>query len=83
VYRYDADELDAMASGIIIAIRKHGIPVDELADEEVWKQLQKRGYKFPVSGKAAERRQSNYVDEITWWFEALHLAIERVRQGSA
>lgn len=75
MYRYDADELETMASGIAATIRKFKIPVDNLTDEEIWKVLQKKGFKFPFRGK----RYFNYLEETAWWFEALHLAIERAR----
>jgi hypothetical protein len=81
MYRYDADELETMASGIAAAIKKYSIPVDQLSDQEIWEELRKRGYKFPVSGKIADRRYSNYIRESAWWFEALHLAIQQVRKS--
>jgi hypothetical protein len=45
-----------MAMGIVAAIRKYSIPVKQLTDGEIWEELQKKGYKFPVSGKIADRR---------------------------
>jgi hypothetical protein len=75
MYRYDADELDTMASGIVEAIRKYSIPFEQLTDEEIWNELQKKGYNFPFRGK----RYFNFLEETAWWFEALHLAIQRLR----
>lgn len=77
MYRYDADELETMASGIVAAIRKYAIPVKQLTDQEIWEELQKKGYKFPFRGK----RYFNYLEETAWWFEALHLAIQQVRKS--
>ncbi len=64
-----------MASGIVAAIKKYSIPVNELTDQEIWEELQKKGYKFPFHGK----RYFNILAETAWWFEALHLAIKQVR----
>ena len=77
MYRYDADELETMASGIAAAIRKYSIPVEQLTDEEIWKELQQKGYSFPLRGK----RYFNILEETAWWFEALHLAIKQVRNS--
>ena len=80
MYRYDADELDTMSNGIVIAIKKYDIPVDQLTDQEIWEELKKQRYKFPFRGK----RYLNYdyfLDESSWWFEALRLALQKVRQG--
>jgi len=81
MYRYDADELETMASGIVGAIRKYSIPVMQLSDEEIWKELQKNGYKFAFRGKIVDRRNSDYLKETAWWFEALHLAIQKARRN--
>ena len=78
MYRYDADELETMASGIVAAIRKFAIPVKDLTDEQVWEQLKKKGYNFPFRGK----KYLDYLGETSWWFEALHLAIQCVREES-
>lgn len=77
MYRYDADELETMASGIVAAVRKYAIPVKELTDQQIWQELQKKGYKFPFHGK----RYFNYLEETAWWFEALHLALKQVRKS--
>jgi hypothetical protein len=80
LYRYDADELDTMADGIVVAIKKFNIRVDQLTDQEIWEELQRKGYKFPFRGK----RPYDYyffIVEGAWWFEALHLALKKVRQG--
>jgi hypothetical protein len=76
MYRYDADELETMANSIVAAIRKYSIPVKQLTDQEIWEELQKKGYNFPFRGK----RYFNYLEETAWWFEALHLALEKVRK---
>jgi hypothetical protein len=68
-----------MASGIVAAIRKYSIPVNQLTDQEIWQELQKKGYKFPLSGKVVDRRYSDYIKETAWWFDALHLAIKKAR----
>ena len=78
MYRYDADELETMASGIVAAIRKYAIPIKVLTDEQVWDELKKKGYNFPFRGK----KYLDYLGETSWWFEALHLAIQRVREES-
>ena len=59
MYRYDADELETMANGIVAAIRKNSIPVKQLTDQEIWEELQKKGYNFPFRGK----RYFNYLEE--------------------
>ncbi len=82
MYRYDADELDTMADGIVVAIKKYNIPIDQLTDQEIWEELQRKGYKFPFRGK----RPYDYfffIVEGAWWFEALHLALKKARQGGA
>jgi hypothetical protein len=82
MYRYDADELDTMADGIVVAIKKYNIPIDQLSDQEIWEELQRKGYKFPFRGK----RPYDYfffIVEGAWWFEALHLALKKARQGGA
>jgi hypothetical protein len=82
MYRYDADELDTMASSIVAAIRKYSIPVKELTDQQVWEELQKNGYKFPIgAAKYGDMNYSRIEGETEWWFEALHLAIRKIREG--
>ena len=84
MYRYDADELDTMASGIIIAIKKHDISVNQLTDEEIWKELQMKGYKFPIgAAKFGDINYSRIELETEWWIEALHLAIKRLRDDAS
>ena len=41
MFRYDSDELETMAKGIVAAIRKFAIPVDQLTDQQIWEELQK------------------------------------------
>ncbi len=50
------------------------IPVDQLADQQIWEELQKKGYNFPFYGK-----KYYFMDEAARWFDALHLAIQRLR----
>jgi hypothetical protein len=79
MYRYDADELETMASGIIAAIRKFAIPVNELTDQQVWEELQKSGYRFPIgAAKFGDINYSRIEQETEWWFEALNLAIRKL-----
>jgi hypothetical protein len=82
MYRYDADELETMASGIAAAIRKYSISVEKLTDQQIWEHLQKNGYKFPVgAAKFGDMNYSRIEEETEWWFEALHLAIKHVRDN--
>ena len=81
MYRYDADELENMASGIVAAIRKYSIPVKQLTDEQIWEELQNNGYRFPVSAKFGDPLYSTYEKETEWWFEALHMAIQQARKN--
>jgi hypothetical protein len=80
LYRYDADELNTMAEGIVLAIKKYNIPVDQLTDQEIWEELQRKGYKFPFRGKQLYDYMF-FLTEGAWWFEALHLALRKVRRG--
>ena len=83
MYRYDADELENMANGIVAAIRKYAIPINELTDQEIWQELQKSGYRFPIgAAKYGDTTYDRIHQETNWWFEALHLALERVRQNN-
>jgi hypothetical protein len=83
MYRYDADELETMASGIVAAIRKYSIPVEKLSDQQVWEELQKNGYKFPIgAAKFGDMNYSRIEQETEWWFDALQLAIKKVRKAS-
>lgn len=74
MYQYDSDELESMISNVVAAIRKYAIPVDQLTDQQIWEELQKRGYNFPFYGK-----KYYFMDEAARWFDALHLAIQRLR----
>jgi hypothetical protein len=83
MYRYDADELETMANGIVDAIKKYSIPVDNLTDQQVWKELQKNGYRFPIgAAKFGDMNYSRIEQETEWWFDALQLAIKKVRKAS-
>lgn len=77
MYRHDADELETMANGIAAAIKKYAIPVKELTDQQIWEELRKKGYNFPFRGK----KYFNFLEETAWWFEALHLALTKVREA--
>jgi hypothetical protein len=81
MYRYDSDELESMASGIVVAIKKFAIPVEQLTDQQVWEELQKNGYRFPVSAKFGDTSYNTMEQEIEWWFEALRLALKQVRKS--
>ena len=91
MYRYDADELETMATSIVAAIRKYAIPVKQLTDKQIWEGLQKNGYRFPVSGHrfptsakwGEDIRYSTIGEETDWWFEALHLALKQVRESGS
>jgi hypothetical protein len=77
MYRYDSDELETMAGSIVTAIRKFNIPVEKLTDAEIWEELKKNGYNFPFRGK----RYLDFLGETSWWFEALHLAVQKAREN--
>lgn len=83
MYRYDSDELDNMAKGIVAAIRKFAIPVKQLTDQQIWEELQKNGYRFPVSAKFGDTSYNTMQQESDWWFEALHVALKQVREGDS
>ena len=83
MFRYDSDELETMAEGIVAAIRKFAIPVDQLTDQQIWEELQKNGYRFPVSAKFGDTLYSTIEKETEWWFEALHLALKQVRESES
>lgn len=67
-------ELQAMASGIINAVKKYSIPYERLTGQEIWEELQRRGYRFPVSG-----RRLDFLHESAQWFDALDLAIRQLK----
>jgi len=67
-------ELQAMASGIINEVKKHSIPYERLTGQEIWEELQRKGYRFPVSG-----RRLDFLHESARWFDALDLAIRQLK----
>lgn len=73
---YDPEdpELRTMASGIINAVKRYSIPYETLTGQEIWEELQRKGYKFPVSG-----RRIDFLYESARWFDALHLAISELK----
>jgi hypothetical protein len=84
MYRYDADELETMVNGIVATIRKYSIPVRQLSDQQIWDELQKNGYRFPIgAAKYGDMNYNRIGQETEWWFEALHLAIQKVRSSDA
>ena len=67
-------ELQFMASGIINVVKRHSIPYKNLSGQEIWEELQRKGYKFPVSG-----RRIDFLWESARWFDALDLAIRKLK----
>jgi len=67
-------ELQFMASGIVNAVKRYGIPYQRLSGQEIWEELQRKGYKFPVSG-----RRLDFLYESARWFDALDLAIKKLK----
>lgn len=74
MYDPDDPELQFMASGIINAVKRHSIPYKTLSGQEIWEELQRKGYKFPVSG-----RRIDFLWESARWFDALDLAIKKLK----
>ncbi|HKZ62321.1 MAG TPA: hypothetical protein VJZ68_07915 [Nitrososphaera sp.] len=74
MYDPNDPELPAMASGIINAVKKYSIPYDRLSGQEIWEELQRKGYRFPVSG-----RRIDFLLESSRWFDALDLAIKKLK----
>src|SRR2546430_380998 len=70
MYRYDADELENMANGIVAAIRKYAIPINELTDQEIWQELQKSGYRFPIG--AAKYGDTTYDRIYQEYYSCCH-----------
>jgi len=66
-----------MAGGIINAIKRYSIPYDRLTPQEIWEELQEKGYKFPFSG-----RRLDFMHETARWFDALALAINKLKSGT-
>ncbi|MEP0826761.1 MAG: hypothetical protein HRF40_14905 [Nitrososphaera sp.] len=74
MYDPDDPELQFMASGIVNAVKRHGIPYQRLSGPEIWEELRRKGYKFPVSG-----RRLDFLYESARWFDALDLAIKKLK----
>ncbi len=74
MYDPDDPELQFMASGIINAVKRHSIQYRTLSGQEIWEELQRNGYKFPVSG-----RRIDFLWESARWFDALDLAIKKLK----
>jgi hypothetical protein len=74
MYDPNDPELNTMASGIIHAVKRFDIPYQHLSAQEIWEELQRKGYKFPVSG-----RRLDFLYESARWFDALDLAIKKLK----
>lgn len=74
MYDPDDPELQEMASGIVRAVKRHSIPYERLTGQEIWEELQRKGYRFPVSGKRLD-----FLYEASRWFDALDLAIKQLK----
>jgi hypothetical protein len=74
MYDPDDPELQFMANGIINAVKRYSIPYKSLSGQEIWEELQRKGYKFPVSG-----RRADFLWESARWFDALDLAIKKLK----
>jgi len=77
MYDRDDPELQTMASGIINAIKRYSIPYERLTGQELWEELQRKGYRFPVSGKRLD-----FLHESARWFDALDLAIKKLKSDA-
>lgn len=71
MYDPNDPELQFMASGIVNAVMKYFIPYERLSGQEIWEELQRKSYRFPVSG-----RRIDFLHESARWFDALDLAIK-------
>lgn len=74
MYDPNDPELQFMANGIVNAVKKYSIPYDRLMGQEIWEELQRKGYRFPVSG-----RRLDFLWESSRWFDALDLAIKQLK----
>ncbi len=77
MYDPNDQELQFMASGIVNAAKRYKIPYKQLSGQEIWEELQRKGYKFPVSG-----RRIDFLWESARWFDALDLAIKKLKSES-
>jgi hypothetical protein len=78
MYDPDDPELQTMASGIINAVKRYSIPYEHLTGQEIWEELQRKGYRFPVNG-----RRLDFLHESARWFDALDLAIKKLKSEEA
>lgn len=74
MYDPNDPELEFMASGLINAVKRHSISYKNLSGQEIWEELQRKGYKFPVSGMRID-----LLWESARWFDALDLAIRKLK----
>ena len=74
MYDPNDSELQFMANGIVNTVKKYHIPYQRLSGQEIWEELQRKGYKFPVSG-----RRLDFLYESARWFDALDLAIKKLK----
>lgn len=74
MYDPEDQELQAMSNGIINAVKKYSIPYERLTGQQIWEELQRKGYRFPVSG-----RRIDFLWESARWFDALDLAITQLK----
>jgi hypothetical protein len=74
MYDPNDEELQFMASVIVNAVKRYKIPYKQLSGQEIWEELQRKGYKFPVSG-----RRIDFLWESARWFDALDLAIKKLK----
>jgi len=77
MYDPDDQELQAMSNGIITAVKKYSIPYEHLTGQQMWEEQQRKGYRFPVSG-----RRIDFLWESALWFDALDLAIRKLKSKS-
>jgi hypothetical protein len=74
MYDPNDPELQFMARGLINAVKRHSISYKNLSGREIWEELHRKGYKFPVSG-----RRIDFLWESARWFDALDLAIKKLK----
>lgn len=74
MYDPDDSELQTMANGIINAVKRYSIPYERLTGQQIWEELRRKGYRFPVSG-----RRLDFLHESARWFDALDLAIKKLK----
>lgn len=74
MYDPNDPELGFMASGLINAVKRHSILYKNLSGREIWEELQRKGYKFSLSG-----RRIDFLWESARWFDALDLAMRKLK----